>query len=313
MRRGSQLRHTPTTSQRQPMGEPLPDPTQPPSDTAQPARLILDDHRWPMPQPGQLHGSPRRLRLYEFPFGGHVAVVSENGAGMSIVSIAEHVYTALHHQYPGFFRMVEHRPARPGVPEQIDEITLNATGEPRWCALADTELVGWIGHSIREQHPIVATAPNGDDTLHFGADRLSDDTVVHGWPTPDGHHVEIQDKQGRRLRLLPHHVRYSPAGFSWGVTGLGGLELSRSILIAVTGTDSQCRECNGRGLIAPRELHGCRVRCHTCAGFGLAPPYETQFETDFVARWPPEGHWRVSVGEVRSWLEFREWASQHPL
>jgi hypothetical protein len=311
MRWGSLLRHTPPTSQ--PMGGPLPDPTQPLSDTTPPGRLILDDHRWPMPQPGQLHGAPRRLRLYEFPFGGHIAVVSESGAGMPMISIAEHVYTALHHEYPGLFRMIDHRLARPGVPEHFDEITLNATGEPRWCALEGAELVGWIGHSIPEQHPIVAAAPHDDEPLHIGVQRLSEDTVVHGWSAPDGLHVDIEDDHGRRLGLLPHHVRYSPAGFSWGVTGLGGLELSRSILIAVTGTDSRCSECNGGGLIAPRELHGCRVRCHSCGGFGLAPAYETQFETDFVARWPAIGHWRVSVGEVRSWIEFREWATQHPL
>ena len=311
MRWGSLLRQPPPTLQ--PMGGPLPDPTQPFSDTTPPARLILDNDRWPMPQPGQLHGAPRRLRLYEFPFGGHIAVVSEGGAGMPIVSIAEYVYAALHHEYPGFFRMIEHRPARPGVPAQFDEITLNATGQPRWCALEDTELAGWIGHSIGEQQSIVAAAPHDDEPVHPGAHRLSDDTIMHGWPTSEGLYVEIQDKHGHRLGLLPHHVRYSPAGFSWGVTGLGGLELSRSILIAVIGSDSRCRECNGGGLIAPRELHGCRIRCHTCAGFGLAPPYETHFEIDFVARWPPEGHWRVSVGEIRSWIEFRKWASEHPL
>lgn len=84
---------------------------------------------------------------------------------------------------------------------------------------------------------------------------------------------------------LPHVVHHSPTGFEWSYGGSGPADLALSILSYVIGDEQETVEI----------FDGGRVGC-------LAWLLHQQFKWDFVATWPREGGWAISVGEVRRWI-----------
>jgi hypothetical protein len=282
------------------------------SNAEPPAKLILDDPGWPMPQPGQLHGAPRRLRVYKFPFGGYIAIVTERGSGMTVTSVAEHVYAALAQRY-GDVVVIEHHPAIAGSSEEhFLEITIDPIGAPQWHPRWVKQMTVWCGPDVLDDLPGLPQDPaetasavcrNGP----HGA-GLDDATVIHGYPG-EMTRVILETFAGDPLGDLPHYVYYSPSGYSWGDFTNGAKELARCILAAVLGERARCAACVGTGRVsgsgAPADPTGRGLmntrRCPSCRG-GIYLGYHGRFVLDFVERWPANQPWHITAGQVRSWL-----------
>lgn len=76
------------------------------------------------------------LRVWMSPPGGHVAVVTELGTGLSITNGAEHIHAALNDEYPGLI-LFEHYPATPPLDhldEHIDQVVMTK-GKVSWRAV----------------------------------------------------------------------------------------------------------------------------------------------------------------------------------
>jgi hypothetical protein len=303
------------------------DPADTPIPTA--AALVLDDPEWPMPQhsaePGRPPATmPRRLRVWRLTDGTLLAVITERGPGTSVTNVAEHAYAALAHRYPGRLRVVEHYPAETGVDdaEHFDEITLLPTGAPRWRRIPIARIIGWCGPTVLDDMPELP--PDPDDTVRplrpmpaapIGPD-LDPATVIHGYPTAGGALVLLESAGGDPIGPLPHHVKHSPTGFTWGYHGSGPAELARCILIAVLGAKARCATCAGSAWVVfdtagdehpydPDTYAAAETqRCWTCdGGISVAPQLYQRFKESVVADWPTGAEFRITAGEVRAWLD----------
>lgn len=112
------------------------------------------------------------------------------------------------------------------------------------------------------------------------------------------------------LGPLPHIVKHSPTGFSWGYAGSGPSELARCLLIDHLGPGAVCPDCKGTGLSvqgdADLALHSGMTRvCAGCHGecYTIAPPLYQRFKFDRVAKWPLSG-WEITGDEIDEWLAF---------
>lgn len=104
----------------------------------------------------------------------------------------------------------------------------------------------------------------------------------------------IVEEEGKAVRKLPHHVKHSPTGMSWGYGGSGPADLSRSLLIDalaikthVAGMDC----CIGRAGDAVDE----RL-------FALVKGGYQGFKWAFVSKWPQGGPWTMRRSEIRTWV-----------
>lgn len=126
--------------------------------------------------------------------------------------------------------------------------------------------------------------------------------------------VVDETEGGPTARLLPHHVRHSPDGFSWGYEGSGPAELARCILIDVLGDGGKCSTCEGTGRVIYRDQDGPRSvpsdwaagePCPDCEADGFAlvigRHYQT-FKREVIARHPQGEAWTITADEVRDWL-----------
>ncbi|WP_045385694.1 DUF6166 domain-containing protein [Mycobacterium avium] len=52
---------------------------------------------------------------------------------------------------------------------------------------------------------------------------------------------------GEVIGPLPHAVKHSPTGMTWGYCGSGPADLARSLLIHALGDDARCTVCEGTG------------------------------------------------------------------
>lgn len=127
--------------------------------------------------------------------------------------------------------------------------------------------------------------------------------------------VTVETETGGLIEPLPHIVKHSPTGFSWGFGGSGPAELARCLLIHALGGEARCPQCNGSGHIVwmldvqdPRPFVpgedlpvGALVDdCISCEGGYRMLPYQ-QFKSEVVATWPEEGDWQISSTEIRAW------------
>lgn len=106
---------------------------------------------------------------------------------------------------------------------------------------------------------------------------------------------------------LPHHVKHSPSGMSWGYHGSGAADLARSLLIHALGDAARCPVCDGSGEVVydvvtdsdlPARAVGfdppssaCENRysdvmgCQECeGGCGVLPAVYQSFKREVVAR-----------------------------
>nr|WP_139803447.1 DUF6166 domain-containing protein [Mycobacterium avium] len=137
---------------------------------------------------------------------------------------------------------------------------------------------------------------------------------------------------------LPHAVKHSPTGMTWGYCGSGPADLARSLLIHALGDDARCTVCEGTGevvydVIADREipyryadlnlehLHSGEsdsqprysepMGCQYCErGFTVLPSLYQRFKFDIVANLPESG-WTLTRAEILQWVaQHRQAASQ---
>ncbi len=120
----------------------------------------------------------------------------------------------------------------------------------------------------------------------------------YGPDNPAGGRLVVIEADGRVVGPLPHHVKHSPDGFSWGYTGSGPAELARSLLIHALDIQRH-----------PDALSGDCDGCWWCdAGWQILPETYQQFKVDVVARFPQDGDWTMARDEVRAWAA--AWLSQ---
>jgi hypothetical protein len=145
------------------------------------------------------------------------------------------------------------------------------------------------------------------------------ETVYRGRPGGDVQVIVSDDPtQVTRTFPLPHFVKHSPDGYSWGYGGSGPAELARCLLIHALGERALCTTCNGRGRVTATDeddpgkwfrpaLEGddpaAVVGCIDCDA-GFAPAVERCYQTfkfEHVAGWPQEETWEITREEILAW------------
>jgi hypothetical protein len=125
----------------------------------------------------------------------------------------------------------------------------------------------------------------------------------------------IESATGDPLGPLPHYLKHSPSGFSWGYEGSGPAELARCIVIAILGMAARCPTCAGTGRVIVglsgaetpfdpnRDDLDAAANCWQCdAGVAVSPALYQRFKAAAVAEWPSDAEFRITAGDVRVWL-----------
>ena len=126
-----------------------------------PARQILDDLEWPMPQQNG-PPAPRRLRVWMFPDGTRIAAVTERGVGMPVTDVAELVSAALHRRWPDDpdkLRIFEHHPPTNRGLDHFRQLILNDTGQSHWRDVPVEQMVAWCGDGVLDDMPELPPDP----------------------------------------------------------------------------------------------------------------------------------------------------------
>jgi hypothetical protein len=139
-----------------------------------------------------------------------------------------------------------------------------------------------------------------------------------------GRLITVETAGGAELGVLPHVVRHSPTGMTWGYGGSGAADCARSLLLAALGDNAKCGTCGGTGRLAwlpGREdedpvpydpaVHGEDAETSVCAEIGCDEgwakvPYQ-EFKQDYVAGFGET--WRLSQAEILNWLAQRGFGS----
>ncbi|MDV3133353.1 DUF6166 domain-containing protein [Mycobacterium sp. 29Ha] len=147
---------------------------------------------------------------------------------------------------------------------------------------------------------------------------------------PDGRTVTVERGTSQPLRVLvhlPHIVKHSPTGMTWGYCGAGPADLARSLLIHALGSDARCTVCDGSNNVVydtatdsdvpaqraddvrriDEQLASARfsppMPCLACEGGWALPPAAYQhFKFDVIAGLPEAG-WTLTRTEVLSWYQ----------
>ena len=111
---------------------------------------------------------------------------------------------------------------------------------------------------------------------------------------------------------LPHHVKHSPTGFSWGYGGSGPADLARSLLIHALGDDARCKKCGGTGWVTeapdghevpcePGDEYGWGCVCER--GLVVVPALYMDFKWEIIAKLPQGKPWMLTREEILQWVE----------
>lgn len=124
---------------------------------------------------------------------------------------------------------------------------------------------------------------------------------------------------------LPHQVKHSPSGMSWGYNGSGAADLARSLLIDALGVDARCRVCEGTGQVvfdveADMDVPTRVAMAHRSGGGGaqerfsevmgcshcedgcvVLPSLYQPFKRDVIAKLSEDG-WVLARAEVLEWI-----------
>jgi hypothetical protein len=301
------------------MSSPLSRPPRPP------ARMIIDDLEWSMPQRDEPRGAPRRLRVWMFPDGTRLAVITDRGPGTAAKTVVELTFASLRRRWPDDIqrlRIIEHYPPQVGYEESFTEVTIDNDGRPSWRRLPSEQMIAWCGMAVLDDMPELPPDPELSDAVvapsssHARPDGpgIDDRTVICGYPSASGDAlVVLESPQGEWLGPLPHYTKDSPEGYSWGYIGTGPSDLARSILVAVLGRRARCKTCDGTGNSSDRDHDAydsaeiampANTRVAGCARCpdGIDTPWVNRFRREYVARWPIDQPWRVTGSEIRAWL-----------
>jgi hypothetical protein len=135
---------------------------------------------------------------------------------------------------------------------------------------------------------------------------------------PGGGRFVYVETGGESVGLLPHRVKHSPTGMTWGYDGSGPADLARSLLIHALDTAARCVVCDGTNEVVHDSVTGTEVparngvasprfsapmRCTACdGGWAVRSSTYRQFQLDVVARLPESG-WTLGRADVLAWLE----------
>lgn len=91
--------------------------------------------------------------------------------------------------------------------------------------------------------------------------------------------------RAKKSKMLVHHIRHNPTGFTWGYGGSGPSELSRCILLDSFGTE----ECPS----APKECQ--------CQNTWVEPTYQG-FLSDVVSKLAKDKDWKLYQKDITDWV-----------
>lgn len=148
---------------------------------------------------------------------------------------------------------------------------------------------------------------------------------------PDGSTVTIErpGAQPEPAERLPHHVKHSPTGFSWGYAGSGPADLARSLLIDALGESARCTVCHGTSTVvydtatdtdiplditthelinANPDRYSQPMGCLACEnGCTVKPPLYQEFKFDVISTL--HGSWTLSRADIVAWVDQHQ---EHP-
>lgn len=111
--------------------------------------------------------------------------------------------------------------------------------------------------------------------------------------------VMIEDDDDNTIGPLPHIVKHSPDGFSWGYGGSGPADLARSLLI--------------HALDVPRHRDALGGDCEGCwwcdGGYAIEPAMYQAFKAQVIAQLPGDEDWELDRDVVKRWAA--TWTSNH--
>jgi hypothetical protein len=135
-------------------------------------------------------------------------------------------------------------------------------------------------------------------------------TYYHG-RTPGVVEVVNDDAPGTAARYpLPHLVKHSPTGFSWGYGGSGPADLARCLLINALGDAAVCQTCEGTGWVTegpdglevPAHKGENSWNCFHCEdGIAVIPAMYQDFKWQIVAKLPQKAGWTLTKSEIMDW------------
>ncbi|NTY62141.1 DUF6166 domain-containing protein [Mycolicibacterium sphagni] len=139
----------------------------------------------------------------------------------------------------------------------------------------------------------------------------------------DGSTVTIERPGAHGAVRLPHYVKHSPTGFSWGYAGSGPADLARSLLIDALGDSARCNVCHGTNQVVydtatdtdipldltTRELidaepdrYSQPMDCLACEnGCTVRPPLYQEFKFDVVSTL--HGSWTLTRADIVAWVD----------
>lgn len=95
--------------------------------------LVEDDAAWTYASACVGSGGIALLRVWRTTDGGHLAIVTENGIGVSVTNSAEEIGAALTACFPGPLVVLEHYRAGDGTNyERLDQVLTGPGRETRW-------------------------------------------------------------------------------------------------------------------------------------------------------------------------------------
>jgi len=115
-------------------------------------------------------------------------------------------------------------------------------------------------------------------------------TIIHGERTRDGRALAWVNDDFP----LPHIVHHSPTGLEWGYGGSGPADLALSILAFAIVEEEEIVDLFDGGKVGDKAL---RLRS------GQACSLHQHFKWEYVAKWPRNGGWSISIAKVRRWIE----------
>lgn len=140
----------------------------------------------------------------------------------------------------------------------------------------------------------------------------------HADAAPAGPRLVTVEHNGEVVGLLPHIVKHSPDGMSWGYGGSAPADLARSLLLAALGAAAKCSSCDGTARVVHDPLRGKQVpasaaehvpgvkRC-ACGDGWAQVPYQ-EFKWEIVAKLPDQG-WTLTNNQIVTWLGERQRAA----
>jgi hypothetical protein len=150
----------------------------------------------------------------------------------------------------------------------------------------------------------------------------------YGPDNPAGSRLVVIEIDGEVTGPLPHQIKHSPSGLSWGYHGSGPADLARSLLIHVLGGAARCVVCEGTGEVVYDVSTGREIpsRCATSEfvvvdgetesqqrysepmgclecekGCAVLPSVYQPFKREVVANLADDG-WTLTRAEILAWV-----------